>query len=117
DLSRTIGWFTSVFPVHLSLENPEDLGESIKTIKETLRQIPHKGVGYGILKYLSQDKPLSSSSLNPSLSFNYLGQWDNTLSQVGPFTPAHESAGNGIASNNTVSHLLNINGEVRENIL
>ena len=117
DLSRTIGWFTSVFPVHLSLENPEDLGESIKTIKETLRQIPHKGVGYGILKYLSQDKPLSSSSLNPSLSFNYLGQWDNTLSQVGPFTPAHESAGNTIASNNTVSHLLNINGEVRENIL
>jgi non-ribosomal peptide synthase protein (TIGR01720 family) len=117
DLSRTIGWFTSVFPVHLSLENPEDLGESIKTIKETLREIPHKGVGYGILKYLSSGKPLSSSSVNPSLSFNYLGQWDNTLSQVGPFTPAYESAGNPIAAHNTVSHLLNINGEVRENIL
>jgi len=73
-------------------------------------------VGYGILKYLSSDKELSSSSVNPSLSFNYLGQWDNTLSQVGPFTPAYESAGNSIAKDNASTYFLNINSEIRQGI-
>ena len=62
DLSRTVGWFTSIFPVYLNIENPNDLGEAIKTVKETLRQIPHKGIGYGILAYLTQE----ALSLSPN---------------------------------------------------
>ncbi|WP_164076139.1 condensation domain-containing protein, partial [Stenotrophomonas maltophilia] len=45
DLSRTVGWFTSLFPVRLS--PVADLGESLKAIKEQLRAIPDKGLGYG----------------------------------------------------------------------
>ncbi len=63
DLSRTMGWFTSVFPVRLTLPakampdgpNATGAGVAIKAIKEQLRAIPHRGVGYGVLKFLSED--------------------------------------------------------------
>ena len=55
DLSRTVGWFTSVFPVLLELENIDDPGVSLKSIKEQLRLVPNLGIGYGILRHLHQD--------------------------------------------------------------
>lgn len=51
DLSRTVGWFTSLFPVQLT--PAVGMGESIKAIKEQLRGVPDKGVGYGLLRYLA----------------------------------------------------------------
>ncbi|MFM7854782.1 MAG: condensation domain-containing protein, partial [Flammeovirgaceae bacterium] len=45
DLSRTIGWFTSIFPVHLKIKAPNNVGEAIRTVKETLQEIPNKGIG------------------------------------------------------------------------
>ena len=116
DLSRTIGWFTSIFPVHLNIENPHDLGEAIKTVKETLRQIPHKGIGYGILSYLTQEPlPLvySHSHIPSHLSFNYLGQWDNTLAHKGLFTFSQESVGPSSSSKNDKAHLLEYYREVK----
>jgi non-ribosomal peptide synthase protein (TIGR01720 family) len=113
DLSQTIGWFTSLFPVHLRIENPSQIGEAIKGIKETLRQIPHKGIGYGILEYLTP-KSRSFSLIHPSLSFNYLGQWDNTIRQDSLLSYAQESAGNSVSEKNERSHLLDINGDIRE---
>ena len=53
DLSRTVGWFTSVFPVTLHLDQKET-GALIKSIKEQLRTIPNRGIGYGILRYIGQ---------------------------------------------------------------
>ncbi|MCP4146290.1 MAG: hypothetical protein GY757_00940, partial [bacterium] len=62
DINRTVGWFTSQYPVLLELkQNAGDeqnqkhdlIAETIKTVKETLRKIPHKGINYGILKYLT----------------------------------------------------------------
>ncbi|MCC1705883.1 hypothetical protein KSI34_24965, partial [Salmonella enterica subsp. enterica serovar Indiana] len=50
DLSRTVGWFTSLFPVRLQAHG--DLSSAIKSIKEQLRAVPDKGVGYGLLRYL-----------------------------------------------------------------
>jgi len=65
DISRTMGWFTSLYPVTLS--KSEDILSTIKNTKELLRKIPNKGVGYGVLKgYKGQDLP--------SICFNYLGQ-------------------------------------------
>ena len=116
DLSKTIGWFTSIFPVHLKIVNPQDLGESIKTIKEELRKIPHKGIGYGILAYLTQDLSFPMVS-HPSMSFNYLGQWDNTFMQKNLFTFSKESCGESISDQNERSHLLDIDGEVKEGVL
>ncbi|MCB0064413.1 MAG: non-ribosomal peptide synthetase, partial [Caldilineaceae bacterium] len=78
DLSRTVGWFTSLFPVHLEWTH-RHLGELIKSVKEQLRAIPNRGVGYGILRYLDHAAPLRPKQ-DPPVSFNYLGQFDTSLS-------------------------------------
>ncbi|MCB0168541.1 MAG: non-ribosomal peptide synthetase, partial [Anaerolineae bacterium] len=77
DLSRTVGWFTSLFPVLLRLDQT-DPAAAIKSIKEQLRQVPQKGMDYGVLRYLTHE---STPALWPSppMSFNYLGQFDNVL--------------------------------------
>ncbi|MFA0964851.1 condensation domain-containing protein [Roseivirga sp. BDSF3-8] len=72
--SRTVGWFTAMYPVTLSLKG-DDTGSHIKGIKEQLRQVPNHGLGYGVGRYLSDD-PLPAH--NPAIRFNYLGQLDVT---------------------------------------
>ena len=84
DLSRTVGWFTSLFPVRLELgaANVEEalgggaaLGRVIKSIKEQLRALPDKGVGYGLLRYLNEETaPQLAGYAAPQLGFNYLGR-------------------------------------------
>ncbi|WP_152379828.1 non-ribosomal peptide synthetase [Paenibacillus brasilensis] len=77
DISRTIGWFTSIYPVLFQLSK-DDISDVIKTVKETLRKIPQKGIGYGILKYLTPDS-LKNDFVpvpQPQILFNYLGQID-----------------------------------------
>ena len=70
DVSRTVGWFTTIFPVRLCWPEGLDLAGQIKSVKEHLRSIPHKGFHYGLLKYvLREDLPINSG-----VSFNYLGQ-------------------------------------------
>ena len=76
DISRTIGWFTSIFPVVFNIEI-DDLSHAIKVVKETLRRIPNKGVGHGLLKYLTKkEKSGMNFELKPEIVFNYLGQFD-----------------------------------------
>jgi NRPS condensation-like uncharacterized protein len=55
DMLRTVGWFTSLFPVRLQLEEIDHPGEALKLVKEQLRRIPNRGIGYGVLRYLRQD--------------------------------------------------------------
>ena len=113
DLSRTVGWFTSSFPVLLEITDAKDLGNAIKTIKETVRSIPDKGVGFGVLRYLTTALPPRSSS-KPALNFNYLGQWDNTTSAEGLFKFSTVSAGNDVSDENEFPSYLDINCEVKE---
>ena len=97
DLSRTVGWFTSIFPVMLNLGDLVHPGEALKSIKEQLRAIPNRGIGYGILRYLSREAEIikSLSSLpQTEISFNYLGQFEGVLTEVSAFTSASESSGN-----------------------
>ena len=78
DLSRTVGWFTSVYPVYIHLEEADDLGKSLKQVKEALRTIPNKGIGYGILRYLTEEgKKSLGERAEPEIVFNYLGQWES----------------------------------------
>ncbi|MCE0460111.1 non-ribosomal peptide synthetase [Pseudomonas uvaldensis] len=88
DLTRTVGWFTSVYPVRLS-PSGEDLGASIKAIKEQLRAVPHKGLGYGVLRYLADADTREAMAALPqaSITFNYLGQLDQTLGHDALFQP------------------------------
>ena len=91
DLSRTVGWFTSLFPVRLT---PGDsLDASIKAVKEQLRAIPNKGIGYGVLRYLTEDGKALASLAYPQITFNYLGQFDQNLGADSLWRLARESAG------------------------
>ncbi|OMF65502.1 non-ribosomal peptide synthetase, partial [Paenibacillus peoriae] len=79
DISRTVGWFTSQYPVLLRINREDDISGHIKRMKEMLRSIPHKGIGYGIWRYLSQNGPSEATYAEPQISFNYLGEFDQTL--------------------------------------
>ena len=85
DLSRTVGWFTSLFPVRLdpgaldldeALAGGPALGRALKLVKEQLRALPDNGLGYGLLRYLNRE---TASQLDgfalPQIGFNYLGRF------------------------------------------
>lgn len=96
DLTRTVGWFTSLFPVALA-PVADDLGASIKQIKEQLRAIPNKGIGFGALRYLgdAQARERLAALPEPRVTFNYLGQFDGSFSadEQALFSPAGEGTG------------------------
>ncbi|WP_298500442.1 condensation domain-containing protein [uncultured Algibacter sp.] len=78
DISNTVGWFTSYFPVTLENNNVDDIGEKIKSVKEQLNAIPNNGIGYTIIKYLT-NKNKTDLDINPKVIFNYLGNTNDTL--------------------------------------
>ncbi|MEM9566926.1 MAG: condensation domain-containing protein, partial [Cyanobacteria bacterium P01_E01_bin.34] len=77
DLSATVGQLTPNYPIQLSLDQPNDPKHAIQTIKEQVRAVPHQGVNYGILRYLSPDPKLRQqlAQIAPEVSFSYLGEW------------------------------------------
>ena len=93
DLSRSVGWFTSAYPLRLTPQAGQ--GDSIKAIKEQLRALPHKGLGYGVLRYLADDLCKQNMAALPSahITFNYLGQFDQSFGTDALFHPLEESAG------------------------
>ncbi|MEU2060470.1 non-ribosomal peptide synthase/polyketide synthase [Streptomyces sp. NPDC013455] len=74
DLSRTVGWFTSLFPLALTVP-AGDWGTALKAVKEQLRAVPGRGLGYGVLRHLTRDPRLTGTPA-PGISFNYLGRFD-----------------------------------------
>ena len=112
DLSRTVGWFTSLFPVQLT--PAADMGASIKSIKEQLRSVPDKGVGFGLLRYLAGDEVGAQLArlATPRITFNYLGQFDRQFDEGALFVPAAESAGVAQDENAPLANWLSIEGQV-----
>jgi non-ribosomal peptide synthase protein (TIGR01720 family) len=84
NVSRTVGWFTSIYPVVLDLSEAVDLSRLIKNVKETLRRVPHNGIGHGLLKHLTKPelKKHLRFNLAPQITFNYHGQFDADLSEL-----------------------------------
>jgi len=119
DISRTVGWFTSVYPVLMDIAYAHDLARQIKEIKETLRQIPNKGIGHGILKYLTrpENKKEIQFKLEPQISFNYLGQFDADVNQKSSFEVAKGSTGNAQNPDDKREYLLDAAGMIANNRL
>ncbi|MEH2062640.1 MAG: amino acid adenylation domain-containing protein [Nostoc sp.] len=114
DLSRTIGWFTTIFPVLLKLEaiDKDNIGNALKSVKEQLRAIPNKGIGYGLLRYLNSDAEISGTLETipaSEISFNYLGQFTQVLNTSSLMQPASESSGISQSLQGQRSSLLDIN--------
>ena len=103
DLSRTVGWFTSLFPVRLdagsidveeALAGGAALGRALKEIKEQLRAVPHNGLGYGLLRYLNaQTGSQLAGFAAPQIGFNYLGRF--AAAAAGDWARAPEAVGLG----------------------
>jgi amino acid adenylation domain-containing protein/non-ribosomal peptide synthase protein (TIGR01720 family) len=93
DLSRTIGWFTSLFPLVLSLPATSSK-EIVDYVKSELRAIPNKGISYGILRYLTTEQ--SDELVAPStseISFNYLGNFDQVATSENLLVLVRDSVG------------------------
>ncbi|HYQ83486.1 MAG TPA: condensation domain-containing protein, partial [Rubrobacter sp.] len=113
-LSRTVGWFTSMYPVLLD-RGEGGPGSALKRTKEALRRIPHRGLGYGLLRYLSGDAGIEErlrALPAAEVGFNYLGQLDQALSESSPFRPGRESAGLSVSPLTPRAHLLDVNASV-----
>jgi non-ribosomal peptide synthase protein (TIGR01720 family) len=78
DTSGTVGWFTTISPVVLDAQAHASLPEILRRVKERLRNIPHHGLGFGVLRYLSDDATRQHLQDLPrgELLFNYFGQFD-----------------------------------------
>ncbi|HKQ08158.1 MAG TPA: amino acid adenylation domain-containing protein [Blastocatellia bacterium] len=112
DVSRTVGWFTSIFPVGLRLASG-DAGEALKQVKEQLRRVPGRGIGYGVLRYLGVDEDVKQQLRDQpraQISFNYLGQFDPLFRESRLFKPAAEGAGSASFAAEERPYLLDING-------
>ena len=117
DLSRTVGWFTSLFPVVLDLADVREPGEVITMIKEQLRQVPNRGIGYGVLRYLAPQRELIArlrSLPGAQISFNYLGYLDQAGEQASLFRPAWEQGTSNFSLKARRSHMLDILGGVSD---
>ncbi|EPG8301435.1 non-ribosomal peptide synthase/polyketide synthase [Pseudomonas aeruginosa] len=112
ELSRTVGWFTSLFPLRLT--PAADLGESLKAIKEQLRGVPDKGVGYGLLRYLAGEEAATRLAVlpQPRITFNYLGRFDRQFDGAALLVPATESAGAAQDPCAPLANWLSIEGQV-----
>ncbi|KYF79126.1 hypothetical protein BE11_45185 [Sorangium cellulosum] len=92
DVSRTVGWFTSLYPVRLEVQPDAACDQALKAVKEQLRGASCRGATYGLLRYLSEDARGAqlSGQPAPAVSFNYLGQWDDRLAASPLFALAED---------------------------
>jgi amino acid adenylation domain-containing protein/non-ribosomal peptide synthase protein (TIGR01720 family) len=114
DVSRTVGWFTSMYPVFLDVTPESSLENVLKSVKEQLRRIPNRGIGYGLLRYLTQDGTVREALArlpSPQIAFNYFGQLgyddENSSWQAAP-----ESVGSSLSPKQQRPYLFELNASV-----
>lgn len=124
DLSETLGWFTALYPLKLHLanvgmESQEALAGSIKSVKEQLRSVPNKGLGFGVLRYLAQRQDLAERDCpHPAqIVFNYLGQFDQYTEQKAVFQGVDADSGSDIADDITRDHFIGVGAIISDRCL
>jgi non-ribosomal peptide synthase protein (TIGR01720 family) len=115
DISRTVGWFTSLFPVRLDIRGAHTPAEMLKKVKEKLRGVPRRGIGYGILRYLDPKRQFAHALANgvkADIAFNYLGQFGGDGTANRQFTVAENYRGREQSPSGRRTHLVQINGGI-----
>jgi amino acid adenylation domain-containing protein/non-ribosomal peptide synthase protein (TIGR01720 family) len=114
DLSRTVGWFTSQYPVVLEGGDASP-GEALVSAKERLRAVPGRGIGYGLLRHLNPEAArLLATAPAAEISFNYLGQADAPSQERSLFRVSTAPAGSSRSPRGHRTHLLEIVGIVMD---
>ncbi|EPH45403.1 putative Linear gramicidin synthase subunit C [Streptomyces aurantiacus JA 4570] len=118
DVSRTVGWFTTQYPVTLTPAGPAaapDWGATLKAVKERLRAVPRRGLSYEALARLGSPDPAARTLRElplPQVCFNYHGQWDTSGGQE--FAPAADVPGRDMAADEPLDHLLDVSAVVAD---
>jgi non-ribosomal peptide synthase protein (TIGR01720 family) len=95
NVTRTVGWFTSLYPVWLPVRRGMDVERRMEGVRRTMMQVPRHGIGYGLLRYFGKQELQKALGEVPQaeISFNYLGQLDRALPEESLFTAAAEQRG------------------------
>ncbi len=113
DVARTVGWFTSLFPLRLELGEVSAGGAHLKQVKEQLRAVPDQGRGWGMLRYLSDGEDVVDKG-SAEVLFNYLGQLDGVIGSTDMLKLIAEEQPAERSRRQQRSHLLEISVKVRE---
>ncbi|MGW5531943.1 amino acid adenylation domain-containing protein, partial [Streptomyces xanthochromogenes] len=113
DLTRTVGWFTSLYPIALDVVRDAATGTALKAVKENLRAVPRGGIGYGALRHL---RPTAARDLPglPQISFNYLGRQDRQTPTDGLLHAPHGGLAGGMDRAAERPHLLDVLAHVTD---
>jgi non-ribosomal peptide synthase protein (TIGR01720 family) len=114
DVSRTVGWFTVLFPVFIDLSAVSHPGETLKSVKEQLRRAPNRGIGYGVLRYIGDDDSAArlKACRKAEVSFNYLGQFDQFVPPSSPLSLVPASGGLTASPRGSRPYLIEVNGVI-----
>jgi len=115
DLSRTVGWLASLFPVLLDVGSAQTPAALVPLVKAQLSQLPRRGIGYGLLRYLSGDPEIAArlrALPQADVRFNYMGQFDHVLAGDALLMPAREFGGPTRSPRGGRRYLLEIDGRV-----
>ncbi|MGB8507398.1 MAG: SDR family NAD(P)-dependent oxidoreductase, partial [Pyrinomonadaceae bacterium] len=108
DVTRTVGWFTSIYPVLLEKQTEGDFGQELIAVKEEMRKVKRSGLGYGLLRYMGREAERLTGQPEAEIIFLYLGQLDHVMSSEGVFAIAPEAVGAGRSPRGKRKHLLEI---------
>ena len=117
DLSRTVGWLTTVYPMRLNLAGAQDPVAVLQAVKEQLRSAPERGASHGRLTYLATDQDVSGplrSAPNAQLLFNYLGRMDFLQDAKGLLSAAYKRFGTERHPDGKRAYLIEVNAWVAE---
>ena len=115
DISRTVGWFTAIYPVYLAFQKEVEIGDQVKAVKEQLARVPRNGIGYGLFRYHFADEQQREQLRQLDtiqIIYNYLGQFNSDGDQNAGFRPSQLSRGAERAGENERGALLDINGSI-----
>ncbi|MFZ1756567.1 MAG: MupA/Atu3671 family FMN-dependent luciferase-like monooxygenase [Caldilineaceae bacterium] len=119
DISRTVGWFTSLYPIFLRISQNRDTLATILNIAQQIRKVPRNGISYGLLRYLTEGGSYSqklSASPSPQILFNFHGQLDYDLLQtLGAVSSVTRNFGQGRTGFR--DHILEIEAYIKDGVL
>lgn len=116
EVFRSVGWFTSFFPVSFDVSGRETFSSALKAIKASLGEVPNQGVDYGILRYFgTQEEQSKIRSLpKPEVCFNYLGEFDHVLGTSNYFCLSLDDFGRQRSPRHMADHLLEVNVSIMQ---
>ncbi|NIE78212.1 amino acid adenylation domain-containing protein [Pantoea sp. Ap-967] len=114
DLSRTLGWFTTMFPVRLDCPPEQSEADALRSVQARLQAVPDKGIGYGVLRHMAGPEVAARMAQTSAarVTFNYLGQFDQSFDDKALLMPAPEGQGDCYSLEAPLGNWLEMVGQV-----